>query len=125
MGNGGRRESGAPLKPPQPKEKLNETSHDASFFRDFVCFASISAITHKQPLGVNSQHQIWHLDNAQWNQIQGPSGAVVTQVSAASDGTAWALDQNANIYSYTGSGWQQMPGQFTRCPRAAPRTYGP
>ena len=64
--------------------------------------------------GVNSQHQIWHLDNAQWNQVQGPSGAVVTQASAASDGTVWALDQNANIYSYTGSGWQQMTGQFTQ-----------
>jgi hypothetical protein len=64
--------------------------------------------------GVNSQHQIWHLDNAQWNQVQGPIGAVVTQVSAASDGTVWALDQNANIYSYTGSGWQQMPGQYTQ-----------
>ena len=70
----------------------------------FATQASAQSQTNNIAWGVNSQHQVWHLNASGWNQVSTPAGSTFTQVSAGADGTVWGVDANKNVFSYTGSG---------------------
>ncbi len=59
--------------------------------------------------GVTYLNEIWRRQNNAWVKLPGSN---IRQVSVASDGSAWAIGNNDDIFRWTGSAWTTVPGKL-------------
>lgn len=54
--------------------------------------------------------EIARWNGSNWDRVQGIAGI---QVAVAPDGSPWHVTRNGDMYRWTGSAWQQLPGRAT------------
>jgi hypothetical protein len=67
--------------------------------------------------GVNKAHGIYQYDFNANHWVQRPGSAV--DIAAASDGTAWCVNGNDNVFRWDGHTWHQLPGLLRRISAAS------
>ncbi|CAB9525265.1 TECPR [Seminavis robusta] len=82
----------------------------------------IAAISKHEVWAVNGYGTLYHTTNSggTWTEIEKPHGVSMKRISAASDGSVWAIDAGNTIYRFDenlsnsgGSGWINENGGFT------------
>ncbi|MBL8211736.1 MAG: hypothetical protein JNK87_13540 [Bryobacterales bacterium] len=62
--------------------------------------------------GLGPGGQVWRRQNDNWAMVEAPK--LMRYISAGTDNTVIALDNDQFIWRYTGSIWQQLPGLLTQ-----------